>query len=492
MTIQHHGQVPAPDHARIHRADEARLRHPIPALNTAVENANVTLDKVALLLNRAGSNPRNPMLAGLGLRVEMPIGSGDSPRGAWLFQDRANMGANLKEQLLTLGPGIFGLDVVLGAGLTLAGSPATGARKNFVRLQTAFGTFEREFWIKTKDADIVGLNGQPALDPITLAPVARTVSIVDATAPWLDVTIDFFMSWNDEFGLLHNAENPALDPGAAKPYGGSKFVSFFDTSTATEGVGVQVNPVTQDEVSARHKIQVQNTAGLKQITVRFRSKMDSPYLVDVPILINVVALSCPACEPPVIEPCEAVYVRAGTPIVENTPKSPSQVGVPTVYGNIGELATEDLLVVAVRGQFKASNPRVRVRTWSAMHVVERLTGIRFVPAVADVTYIPIGTVSSAAPHLPPPYSSAKIYTIALSVAALRSNNVAFIEVMLQEGDDPPAWPFNQGPAMTSHAILIPGPRARDLCFFAPGDVGGGAGCCGTGDDVADFNNSCMT
>ena len=61
MTIQNHGQQPAPAYSRIHRANEPRLRHPIPALDLPIQNANQTLNRVAATLYRGGSSPGNPI-----------------------------------------------------------------------------------------------------------------------------------------------------------------------------------------------------------------------------------------------------------------------------------------------------------------------------------------------------------------------------------------------------------------------------------------------
>ena len=295
MTKQIHGQVPAPDHSRIRRATQPRLRQPIPAINHAVENANVVLNKVALTVNRAGSNPSNPILAGLAANIEVNLGIHDSLRGVFLYQDLPTPGPNLRAQATSFGPGIYGLEFVAGQGQTITGDQTIGAQKNFLRVKSAFGSFEREFWVKDYDPDVVAVNGQQALDTITLEPVAIDVPQVSSGAPLVQANIDFMVSWNDEFQALHNAENQYLDPGFLKSYGGAAFVSLFQTGMG-EGSGTEVVAVTQQPIMDMHTLELQNTGGLKHVTARFRSKLDSASYVDVPFLCNVIPLpTCPEC-----------------------------------------------------------------------------------------------------------------------------------------------------------------------------------------------------
>lgn len=295
MTNQIGGQPPVPDYRRIHRATSPRLRQPTPALNYAAENANVTIAKTALTFNRAGSGPANPILSGLGLAAEFSIGLQDRLRGVWLYQDRALLGDSLKADATSVAPGDWSLPFVAGDGRTLAGTPETGAKRNFIRVQSAFGSFEREFWIKSYDADVIAINGENCLEVVTLEPVAVDVPQIASGASLVQANIDFMVSWNDEFQALHNAKNPYLDPGFLKAYGGAKFVSLFETGMG-EGSGAEVVAITQQLIQDVHRIDLENTAGIKHVTARFRSKEDSPHYVDVPILLNVVPLpSCPEC-----------------------------------------------------------------------------------------------------------------------------------------------------------------------------------------------------
>lgn len=461
MIIQNHGGQPTPDHARIHRANEPRLRHPIPALTNAVENANLVRNKQAGTLNRGGSHPGNPILSGLGARAQIGIGTGDRLLGVYLFQDRGQLGANLIAQAAH-GPLFTTLDFQAGSGQTVAGSPATGAKKNFLRWQTKAGAAEREFWIKSYDYDVVAVKRLPCLDPETLDPVEIEAEIENPGNAWIDLDIDFMVSWNDEFQVLHRRADADEETGFLKAYGGAKFVSFFDTTPGTEGVGVEVNPVTQDVISNRHKIQVQNTVGLKEITVRFRSKAGSLYFVDVPILIRVIDQE-ETCVKPSVEPCTALLLKVGTALPAGLPGEPSVPDEQVTEGTEDEPLDQDLLYVTIRSATAGGAPKLRVRKWKYVASANALAGAVMVQVGADETYLPLSAGSST-PDEDPPYQAPKRHTIAFSVTQLSADLVAFLTVQVL--DDP----------SLSEPILIAAARARDIAYLPAGGAGGGPTC----------------
>lgn len=449
--------MPVPQWERIHRADEPRLRHPIPALNLPIENANQTLNRVVATLYRGGSNPGNPILAGLATRIQFNLATTDEVRAAYVYQERAKLGPNLASKLLSIAPGIVGLDVVFGAGLSVAGSPAAGAKRNFVRLQSKFGTIEREFWVKTKDADIIALAGMPALDPDTLAPVPREVSIV-GDEDWLDVPIDFFVSWNDEFQVLHNAKNPYLDTGFLKAYGGSQFVTFFDTTPGTQGIGVIVNPVTDAPIRDQHIIQVQNTPGDKPITVRFRAKAGSPYYVDVPIIIRVGGEECvcpPGDPPPVSDEHVVLFCDEGDPPPPEYPGAPNVVEATNAAWPPGAPVAQQLVLVSLQGAVVGNDPRIVVRRWSYTADITKPSGSLMTRVGDDLSLIP-QQYPAPGPVLPAPYGLPRYYRVAFDFNLDGGAGVAFYEIFLKTGD------------LTSKPILIAGPRARDIANFPMG------------------------
>lgn len=467
MPYQGRGSVPFPDHRRIHRANDPRLRGLSPAMRDPQENGNQVVNAVALTLNRAGSHRRNPILKGLGLELSIPLGIGDDLKGIYLFQRRNQLGSNLKASATLQAPGVYGFTLMVGSGQTLAGSAEEGPTRNYIKISTTRGSFEREFWAQDYEADIVVLNEESALDPETLEPVEIVAEIVDGSRDWLEIRTDFMVGWSDEFGVLHRRGSDDEEAGFKKAYGGAAFVSFFDTDPGTEGVGVQVNPVTQGAIEDRRTIQIENAVGLKEITARFRSKQDSAYFIDVPILIRVIDQE-EVCLAPETMPCVDLFVKAES----STPEGlPSTASVPMVQAVEGPDATveQDLLYITIRGQTVGASPVMRVRKWNLVTSGTALAGARNVH-LEDLDYLPL-VQSSALPAEAEPYGDAHRYTIALSVAQLRAENVSAMDIVLVDGSKP---------GMPIHVL---GPAARDLSFIpiGPGGVGTGGGpTCGPG------------
>jgi hypothetical protein len=461
MPFQGRGSVPFPDHRRVHRAEDPRLRGLVPALRDPVENGNSVVNAVALTLNRAGSHRRNPILAGLGLELSIPLGLGDDLKGIFLFQRPGKPGSNLKAQATLQAPGIHGFELMVGSGQTVAGTAESGPVRNYVRIQTARGSYEREFWAQEHEADVVTLNGEAALDPVTLEPVEVVAEIVDDSRDWLEVRTDFMVGWSDEFGVLHRRSSDDEEAGFKKAYGGAAFVSFFDATPGTEGVGVQVNPLNQVAIENRRVIQIENTVGLKSLTARFRSKQDSLYFVDVPILIRVVDQD-EVCMAPEIMPCVDLFVKAGQATPEGLPSSASEPMVQVVPGP-EDTVDQSLLFVTIRGATVGGSPKMRIRRWSSTPSSAALTGARKVQ-MDDVDYLPL-IQSSSSPEVEEPYGDPHRYTIALSVAQLKADNVESFDVVLVDGTKP------------SMPVSVYGPGAREISHMpiGPGGVGTGGG-----------------
>jgi len=451
-----------PDWSRVNRATNSRLGRTVPADASPVQNANEALNKTALTLNRAGTGLSNPVLLGLGTEVQFKLKVGDTVTGVWCYRTPGDMGPNLKANVSQVAPGTFSFFLRVGSEL-LAGGHDEPAVRNFIRIQSRRGGFEKEMWCKDYSAAIIQLDGQNALAEVTFEPAVFEVSMVAVGLPWIDIPIDFFCDWADEFQVLHKRTDGDQETGFLKAYGGSKYVSFFDTSTADEGVGVQVNPVNQAAIEQKHKIQVQNTEGLKEITVRFRSKVDSDWFVDVPIEVNVTAPDAETCTVPVVEPCTDLYLKHGTALPEGLPSEPSVPDVQVVAGEEGEELAQDLLVVTVRGAISGATPKLRVRKWAYVTSGTALAGVRTVQVGDDEEYLPLVATASS-PDPGDPYGDPKRLTIAFGVNALRNENVAHINVEVLDGDH------------ISNPILVFGPRARDIMFTPAGGTGGGPVC----------------
>jgi len=470
------------DHDRIFRVNDPRNRAATPAVAAPVQSGNQTLEKVSLLLNGAGGDPGNPILAGLALRDIIPLATGDHLTGLFVFTDRADPKANLVGQVSGGPAGLKIFDLVLVDGQVAVGSPATGAIRNYIQQDSISGTFLRTFWVQSKDFRTVQLNGLPALDPSDLSPVQITVQQINTSDPFIDVLSDFFVSWADEFSVEHRAENANLDPGFAKAYGGVKFVSVFDTNPtpAVEGVGVEVSAFTELLISQQTKVLVQNTTGLKRFTFRFRAKQGSPYFVDCPVEVLVVAKDPCTCDPPTEEdpppeedePCVEPPVDYIPPLDPPSLTPPDTVwsdpggGLPIVpysiegvtpeQGIVTTFLKEPQLTVTIQAQSVGTNPVIKVRRYVFTGDAAAHDSVKLV-FLSEKTYIPLVVDGASCPTHSTPYNPAQALRIAFSrTQEILDGVVQFI-----------VWVEDDGLASKPSAIF--GPALANLsAFMQPG------------------------
>ena len=456
-----HGLV-VPEWKRVHRANEPRLRHPIPAITVPLRNANHILNKQIVTLNRGGSNLANPILSGLGVRSQFALDSVDKLTGLFVFQERSTLGPNKADMVSVAAPGVLAFNFQAGGGTSLSGTPVTGARRNFIRWQTKFGSVDKEFYVKSFDSDVVTINTIKALNE-SLVAVPVVVQIVDVSRPFVDVNIDFFVGWNDEFQVVHNAKSPNLDPGFSKAYGGSAFVSWFDTDTATEGVGDEASPVTDLVIADTHKMQVQNTVGLKQITVRFRSKAGSAFFVDVPIEIDVIAAPTALCNQPVTEYCGEMLLLNGQLLLTNLQDTESVPLVQDVAGTPGNPVTKDLIYVSVNAAIVGGTVEAKVRKYKYVADTADQGGVKILQVGSDIILLPL-TTPAISPTPGPPYLTPIRATVAFNRAADSALDVALYSVTIQDQ------------TLSGDPQLAAGPKFRDACFLNQGGLGGGDSC----------------
>ncbi len=461
MSNQTHGLV-VPEWKRVHRANEPRLRMPIPALTEPLRNANHILNKQIVTLNRGGSNLANPILNGLGVRSEFGLDSVDELTGVFIFQERSALGANLVSSVSVAAPGVLALDFLVGSGSSKSGTPAIGAIRNFIRWQTNFGSVDKEFYIKSFDSDVVTINTIKALNE-SLVAVPVVVQIIDASRAFVDVNIDFFVGWNDEFQVVHNAKSPNLDPGFSKAYGGSAFVTWFDTDTDTQGVGNEAVPVTDLVIADTHKMQVQNTVGLKKITVRFRSKAGSAFFVDVPIEIDVIAASTPLCNQPVTEYCGEMLLLNGQLLLTNLQDTESVPLVQDVAGTPGVPVTKDLIYVSVNVAIVGGTVEAKVRKYKYVADTADQGGVKILQVGSDIILLPLLT-AAATPTPGGPYNTPVRATVAFNRGADSALDVALYSVTIQDQ------------TLSGDPQLAAGPKFRDACFLNQGGQGGGDSC----------------
>lgn len=450
------GGLPIPEYRRTTRVSDPKLRGFIPALSLPAENANHTVSKIVATLNRAGTSARNPQLSGLASKLTFRVEPRDRLLGVYIYQDRREMGANLVDQCLNLGPGIFSLNYVIGAGQVVAGDPETGAVQNFIRIETRGGATERMFYAKSYDHDIVNVEGQNCLDG-SLDPVEIVVQMVDASRDWIDCTIDFMVSWSDEFQVLHNRNAVDQELGNLKAYGGAKFVSFFETDAA-EGEGTEVNPVTQEVIENQHTLQVENTVGTKHVTVRFRSKQDSLYYVDIDILIEVIAEPDCDCNTPLSERCGEELLLSGTALPTGLQSTPSVANVQDVAGTPGEAISADLFYLALHGNVAGATIKMVVERYGAVASAQDLAGFIW-EKISTTEYLPL-VANADVPEADPPYLGPKQYTVCFNKVVEKNLGVGLYIAYLTDGEHP------------SKPVPFPGPDARNIQYFPTGETGG--------------------
>lgn len=436
-----------PDYTRLTRTNDLKIRQQRPPEPLARDNAEQIVNKAAATLNLAGATPESPILSGLGVSFVFYLSSSERLEAVHIHQDPGVYKSNLKPSCTVIATNAWALSMLAGAGTSVAGTHLTGAMRNFLRVVTNHGARTREFWIRSRCQDAVVLEEQNAHDA-NLDPV--TIRIPTAGTAWLPVAVEFFKSWETQFG------RPA--------YGGARFVSLFDTTPGTEGVGSECTPLNQVNIEGVKTIQVDNGVGTKELTFRFRSRKDSPYFVDIPVVIEVTASECPPSSPPVIEPCADILLLRGTETPYNTPNQPTVPGVPPVPGTPGDPISQDLLVIAVRGASEG-DPTLVVKEWRVQESSTDLSGAQFIEG-PETEYIPYSDLPATTPDPGSPYQSPRIYAVVLSVQVLRAANVAALTVLLKDG------------ALYSKPVLVVGPALRNVALFPPGEAGGGTGCCG--------------
>lgn len=454
------GGQQVPEYKRVTRAKDPTLRSYVPILAEPTENANQTLNKVVMTLNRAGTSKFNPILSGLGQHIEFALNERDRLISYFIYQSRPDFGPNRVSSVVSLGGSIFGLDMIHGID-TVAGSPSAGAIQNFYRVVSAAGEFEKTAWVKSYDKDVVTINDLDALDD-NLDPVEIELTMIAASQPWIQCNIGFMKSWADEFYVPHARNATDQSIGNFKAYGGAKFVSLFQTGE-DEGVGTEVNPETTVDIKDQHTVEVENTAGLKHLTVRFRSKSDSAYYVDVPVLLRVVAPDSDTCDPPISERCGEALLLADTPLPEFMPGEASEPNVQVVEGTPGDPLARKLMFFAINFNMVGASPVMVVRRAQAVASAEDVAGFAYEEIGDDEEYLPL-IEPAVTPVESSPYTGPAQAMIALDYAIEKTLGVALYTMWIKDGDH------------ISKPVSFPGPKARDIQYLPFGETGGTDDC----------------
>ena len=107
--------------------------------------------------------------------------------------------------------------------------------------------------------------------------------------------------------------------------------------------------------------------------MRFRSKGDSPHVIDCPITVTVVAdPAVAACDVPEKLDCTDLFLTVGTPLPAGLQDAASVPLVQDLVGTEGVPLTRDLLYVGIRGAIVGTGARIKVQKWASIQSVQDL------------------------------------------------------------------------------------------------------------------------
>lgn len=210
--------------------------HPLPIapVGSGVEHSRRT----ATILNKAGSDPNNALVNGIGVKLSyIMVDANDIARGAVIeglddngaVTDSANI-----TSLFTYNTSTLKATADLGDGAGYYFSSATGKR-NIIRIKTNRGRqLINQFFVRDNVKEIVLLNGAASSwVEVGGSPILVPVGSFPVTDP-IQVAASLFPFFNDEIARQHGQQNITIG-GLVKPYGGAKFVvvQYLDVGTGT-------------------------------------------------------------------------------------------------------------------------------------------------------------------------------------------------------------------------------------------------------------------
>lgn len=305
-----------------------------------IANADTVQNKIATVLNRAGSSPSNPVLRGLGTSLHVKLSPDVIDHEVWYGLDTP-----ADDRILSLveeDTNHYVLRGAIGIGEFAFDVDYTSAQRHFIRVEMStasrLSATEREWWIQEdpqitcfltsaqiawcdqaaaqyykitspshpclfvgvdtifnqdpgkpptgtiQDGDFQNFTVQeadPTVAQVELGP-DRVVSFGiygtgEPTVP-VDIPITLMDNWRDEFNIKH--------------YGGAKYVSIFEDGLAEDAQGTLIQNQYQIDITTANslKILVVDPDTEYVVTFRFRSEINDPYYVDKKVRFRVVTL----------------------------------------------------------------------------------------------------------------------------------------------------------------------------------------------------------
>lgn len=278
------------------------LPNPPQPITLPIRNAVNHEDRVALLLNKAGSSSDNPLAGskytsfsandastisttkGVGLRIKFGIVDDSetiSSAKVMLVDSNGDQSVHMdiKDRFVRSGNEWYA-DLFAGSGEDLPS--ATESQRIFVTIFTNLDRrIKQQCYVRDVQNNAVLLNGA---ETSSTAPVAY-VKQETAQAQTFPIPTSFFASWNDEIGRQHTGS--ALSNPVIKPYGGAETVEVYHMVGDTRGSQVVAETPVQDLSS----ILITGTAGEENevfpLMFYFRAKAGSDNTIAVRAYVRI-------------------------------------------------------------------------------------------------------------------------------------------------------------------------------------------------------------
>lgn len=314
------------------------LPNPPQPISIPIRNAVTFEDRVALLLNKAGSSEDNPIVGsnyvlgtqttgiapsttkGAALRVRVGVAdNSETITSASVSTIDSNGNATSTKDIrskFTKSSTQFQADLFVGSGEDIpSGSDSTRA---FINISTNLGrTVKQQIYSRNVVDSAVLINGSMTSETVPAVYTKDTDASTTITVP-----VSFFSSWNDELGRQHGASSVALKNAIIKPYGGMKTVQVFLMSGTNRGTEVLAETDIKDVSSIN--ISTSGATDDKKLGFFFRSKTGSDSTVCVFAYLK--AITCAESSagdnvPPDISGGTASFGTSGTIILDGAGNS---------------------------------------------------------------------------------------------------------------------------------------------------------------------------
>jgi len=220
---------------------------PVPA---PIRNHVNYEDRVSILLNRAGSSAKNPIVGtqrhdpvggafatvvgnGAVLRLKFGMAEYSETINSATIQEvnddgTSAAGAISIKALFTTNTSTmaFSADLIAGDGGQIPSG--SSAKRSLIRIHTNLNRkIEQQVYVQDAPENIVVVRGAITSTDSRYRSVSSAEIDGSETFP---IPFSFFPTWNDEIGRQHGASGVATELNIAKPYGGMKTVQVWTTS----------------------------------------------------------------------------------------------------------------------------------------------------------------------------------------------------------------------------------------------------------------------